>query len=217
MKSSNQLLIKAGIIAGPLWIVISYAQAFMREGFDIVRHPASLLSQGDLGWLQVTAFVLAGVLYIASAVGLKRVLVGIGQRWAPIMLGIFGAGMVMGGVFRADPALGFPPGTALGIPETVSLASQIHGTAPIIAFLALTMCFFILAKRFFKQGKVILAWTNILVGIGAIVLSNIPAMTADMEAGIFNFIPLWIGATLAFLWVSFVLHTIKKEYTPTSI
>ncbi len=211
MKRSTHSLLTAGVIAGPLWVVMSYAQAFTREGFDIVRHPASLLSQGDLGWLQVLAFVLAGVMYVASALGLKRTLTGVARTWAPIMLGIFGVGMIMGGVFRADPALGFPPGTPLGIPETVSLSSQIHGTAPILAFVALTVCFFILARRFFKQGKPGIAWTSIVVGIGSIVLSNIPAMTADMEAGIFNFIPLWIGASVAFLWVSYLLQIIKEE------
>jgi hypothetical protein len=212
MKHLTKLLLTAGIIAGPLWVVISYAQAFTREGFDIVRHPASLLSQGNLGWLQVLAFVLAGIFYVASAVGLKHILTGIGRTWIPIMLGIFGIGMIMGGIFRADPALGFPPGTPLGIPETVSLSSQIHGTAPILAFVALTACFFILARRFFKQGKTLIAWISIIIGVGSIVASNIPAMTADMEAGIFNFIPLWIGASVAFLWVSYVLQLIKKEY-----
>lgn len=211
MQFSNKSLLTAGIVAGPLWVVVSYVQAFTREGFDFVRHPASLLSQGDFGWLQVTAFVLAGVLYIASAVGLRRTLTGIGRKWAPIMLGVFGIGMVMGGVFRADPALGFPPGTPLGIPEVTSVSSQIHATAPIIAFLGLTIALFIFARRFFKQGKKLLAWTSILVGVGALVLSNIPAMTADMEAGIFNFVPLWIGATAAFLWVSVVLSALKKD------
>ncbi len=217
MDNKNKSLLMAGILAGPIWIIITYAQAFTREGFDLVRHPASLLSQGELGWLQVAAFVIAGLLYLASAVGLRRALVGIGRTWAPIMLGIFGLGMIMGGVFRADPALGFPPGTALGIPETVSLPGQIHGIAPILAFTALTICFFILARRDFKQGKLAVSWTSILVGVGAIVLSNIPAMTADMEAGIFNFIPLWIGATVAFLWVSVLLHRIQKESVQVSV
>lgn len=211
MQSSNRPLLTAGIIAGPLWIIITYAQAFTRDGFDLVRHPASLLSQGNLGWLQVSAFVVAGILYIASAFGLKRTLVGVGKTWAPIMIGIFGIGMVMGGVFRVDPALGFPPGTPLGIPTTTSLSSQIHSTAPIIAFMALTLGLFILARRFFKQGKKGLAWANIIIGISSLVLSALPGMTADMEAGIFNFIPLWVGATVAFLWVSVVLHIIKKE------
>ncbi len=211
MLFSTKSLLTAGIIAGPFWVISSYVQGLTRGGFDMVRHPASLLSQGDLGWLQVTTFVLAGVLYIASAVGLKRILTGVGRVWAPIMLGIFGFGMIIGGVFRADPALGFPPGTPLGIPEVVSTASQIHATAPIIAFIALTACFFILARRFFKQGKSGLAWISIIVGVGSLVLSNIPGLTADMEAGIFNFIPLWIGASVAFLWMSVLLKLIWKE------
>ncbi len=211
MENSSKSLLTAGIIAGPLWIVITYAQAFTRDGFDLVRHPASLLSQGDLGWLQIAAFVVSGVLYIASAVGLKRALTGIGKMWAPIMLGIFGVGMIIGGVFRADPALGFPPGTPLGVPDVVSVSSQIHGMAPIIAFAALTLCFFILSRRFFNQGKKLLAWVTILIGVGSLVLSSLPGITADMEAGLFNFIPLWVGSTVAFLWVSVLLVTIKKE------
>lgn len=211
MRFSNKSLLTAGIVAGPLWVAVSYVQAFTREGFDFVRHPASLLSQGDLGWLQVAAFVVAGILYLASAVGLRRTLVGIGKKWVPIMMAVFGVGMIIGGVFRADPALGFPPGTPLGIPEVTSVSSQIHAVAPIIAFLGLTIALFIFARRFFKQGKKMLAWTSVVVGVGALVLSNVPAMTADMEAGIFNFVPLWIGATGAFLWVSVLLHSVQQE------
>jgi hypothetical protein len=211
MAISTRSLLNAGILAGPLWVAVTYAQAFTRDGFDMVRHPASLLSQGDLGWLQVTAFVLAGLLYMFSAFGLKRVLTGIGRVWAPILMGIFGVGMVVGGVFRADPALGFPPGTPLGIPTVTSTASQVHGMAPIIAFTALTACLMVLARRFFKQGRAGMAWLSIIIGVGSVVLSNVPAMTADMEAGIFNFIPLWAGATIAFLWVSVVLSRIKHE------
>ena len=34
--------------------VVSLTQAATRAGFDLTRHPLSALSNGDLGWLQIT-------------------------------------------------------------------------------------------------------------------------------------------------------------------
>ena len=57
-------------------------QAFTREGFDLRRHPLSLLSLGELGWIQIGNFVVAGLLVVAFAVGLRRVLhPGRGGTW----------------------------------------------------------------------------------------------------------------------------------------
>lgn len=63
-------------------MVVALLQAFAREGFDMVRHPASSLSPGDLRWIQIANFVLTGLFFIALAIGLRRVLTsGIGSRW----------------------------------------------------------------------------------------------------------------------------------------
>jgi hypothetical protein len=67
-------LLTAGIVAGPLFLVLWALQAFTRDGFDPGRHPISLLSLGDLGWIQIANFVVTGALFVACAVGLRRVL-----------------------------------------------------------------------------------------------------------------------------------------------
>ena len=103
--AKNNTLLMLGVIAGPLWLIITYTQAFTREGFDWVRHSASLLAQGGLGWLQMTAFILAGAFYIAAAIGLRRSITGTGSKWAPITLGIFGVGLVVGGSFAPIQSL----------------------------------------------------------------------------------------------------------------
>jgi hypothetical protein len=36
-------------------------QAVSRDGFDLRRHPLSQLATGDLGFVQITNFVLAGI------------------------------------------------------------------------------------------------------------------------------------------------------------
>ncbi len=46
-------LLLGGIFAGPIYMAVSLAQAFTRPAFDITRHPFSLLTQGDLGWLSM--------------------------------------------------------------------------------------------------------------------------------------------------------------------
>ena len=53
----NSTLLTSGMIAGPLFIIVSLILAFTREGFDLVRHPASLLALGHLGWIQIANFV----------------------------------------------------------------------------------------------------------------------------------------------------------------
>ena len=40
---------------------------------------------------------------------------GPSRRWAPWLFGVFGIGLVIGGAFTADPALGFPAGAAVAL------------------------------------------------------------------------------------------------------
>ena len=102
-------LLGYGVIAGPLYVGVSLAQALTREGFDLTRHAWSLLANGSLGWIQIANFILFGAMTIAFAVGLRRALPR--QRWAPRLVGVYGGSLIAAGVFRADPALGFPVGT----------------------------------------------------------------------------------------------------------
>ncbi|MFC7482774.1 DUF998 domain-containing protein [Luedemannella flava] len=84
---------------------MSVAHAATRDGFDLTRHPLSMLSTGDLGWLQVATFVVSGLLLIAGAAGLRA---AIPSRWAPRLLTVTGLGMIAAGAFPMDPGDGFP-------------------------------------------------------------------------------------------------------------
>lgn len=94
---------------------MALTQAFTRQGFDLSRHPLSLLSLGDLGWIQIANFVVTGVLYVACAVGMRRGLgPGPGAAWGPRLVGVLGIGLIMGGVFLTDAGAGFPGRAGLG-------------------------------------------------------------------------------------------------------
>ncbi|HEU5353283.1 MAG TPA: DUF998 domain-containing protein [Actinocrinis sp.] len=69
-------LLGYGVIAGPFYVVTSLAQALTRDGFDPTKHAWNLLSNGALGWIQITNFLLTGLMTIAAAVGLRRALGG---------------------------------------------------------------------------------------------------------------------------------------------
>ncbi len=211
-QADHSLLLTAGIVAGPLFAIVALAHAFMREGFNLVRHPASMLSLGDLGWIQIANFVITGALFIACGVGLKRVLTdGIGRNWAPRLFVIFGVALLIGGVFTPDPGLGFPPGAPEGAAKEMSSHGAIHAFAPILGFLALLAALIVLARRFGSQGHRGWKNTTIVAAIAMFALSALPNFTADWEQGVFNFLPLWAGTVLGFGWTSLVIAKVRKE------
>jgi hypothetical protein len=107
----TRTLLVLGLAGGVIFMPLSLVQAFIRPGFDIRRHPLSLLLLGDVGWIQVLNFVVCGALAVALAIGLRMLLKpGHAGTWAPLLVGGFGVGTVVAGVFHPDPSLGFPQG-----------------------------------------------------------------------------------------------------------
>jgi hypothetical membrane protein len=150
-------LLGYGIIAGPIYVAVALAQALTRDGFDISTHAWSLLANGELGWIQITNFIVTGLMTVAAAIGLRRALAsGRGRTWAPVLVAAYGVSLVGAGVFRADPAQGFPAGT----PETTtpSLQGMLHFAVGGIGFLCLCAACFVLASRFAADGQRRLAW-----------------------------------------------------------
>lgn len=135
-----------------------------REGFDVRIHAVSLLSNGSLGWIQITNFLVSGVLVVAGAIGARRVLrEGRGATWGPILLACYGVGLIGAGIFVADPGRGFPPGS----PEFQGMSS--HGLGHFIAggfgFYALIAACFVFARRFAGLGRTGFAAYSVFTGV----------------------------------------------------
>jgi len=157
-------LLGYGVLAGPVYVVVSLAQALTRPGFDLSRHPWSLLANGHLGWIQIANLAVTGAMVIAGAVGLRRALApGRARAWAPVLIGGYGAGMVGAAVFRADPVAGFPVGT----PETtaVSWHGMLHFVSGGVGFLCLIVACFVVGSRFYRAGDRGLAWFSRVTGV----------------------------------------------------
>lgn len=198
-------LLVAGAAAGPLFVGLVLAQAVTRGGFDPTHHPISLLSLGEHGWVQVTNFVVTGLLMCAFAAGVRRVLVtGTGRVWAPVLLALHGAGLVMGGVFLPDPGLGFPPGTPDAVPDELSLHGILHAAAPMLAFTALVACCCVLGRRFRSDGE--MAWAAYSVATAAVTLI-LCAWPGQEDAG-----PrLAVAVTLGFCWTTLLALDLRRQ------
>jgi hypothetical protein len=141
-------LLACGIVADPLFIAVVLIQAFTRDGFDLSRHPLSLLSLGDLGWIQIANFVVTGALYVACAVGMRRVLRS--GRWGtrgPRLVGGVGVGLIVAGIFVTDAGAGFPPGAPAGAPE-ISWHGILHEVGFLLSFVGLIAGCLVFVRRF---------------------------------------------------------------------
>ena len=163
--SPDQILLVCGAAAGPLYVTLGVIQMLIRPGYDPTRHDLSLMSNGELGWIQIANFVMTGLLVIAGTVGMRHVLRGSqGGTWGPLLVSIYGLGLIGAGIFVADPALGFPPGTPADAHE-ISGNGIMHFVAGGIGFLALIAACFVFARRFSKLQQRGLALFSVLTGI----------------------------------------------------
>jgi hypothetical protein len=194
------VLLACSVIAAPLFAVVSLTQAFTREGFDLIRHPLSMLSTGDLGWLQIVNFLVTGALTVAGAVGLRRVLRGTpGGTWAPRLILVNGVAMAAAAVFVMDPGDGFPAGTPAGQPTTMSWHGLMHMVAGSIAFTALIVACFVLGRHFSRTGRPGFAVASRLSGL-IFTFGNGWAMSGGYAGSL----TLCVGAITAMAWVAVV-------------
>jgi hypothetical protein len=204
-----KLLLVCGALAGPLFTVVALLQAFTRTGFDLTRQQISLLSNGDLGWIQVANFLITGLLFVAGAIGMSRVLdAGRGSTWGPRLIGIFGLGLIAAAAFRADPAFGFPPGTPAGPPAAITWHGGLHLAAASLGFLALIAACFVFGRWFAQQGRgPWAAWSFATGGLFLVAIGVNGAMAGEAGANI----AFTAMALLAFLWASAVATSLLED------
>ncbi|MEO3783786.1 DUF998 domain-containing protein [Actinocorallia sp. B10E7] len=205
-SSSTRTLLTLAAVAAPLWAAVSLAQAFTRDGFDLTRHPLSMLSTGLLGWLQVANFLVGGALTVAGAIGLRRAMRGApGGTWTPRLVAVNGLGMMAAGVFSMDPGDGFPVGTPAGIPAEMSWHAVLHMVAGSVSFTALIAACFVLGHHFSRTGDRGRAIASRIVGV-VFILGDGWAMSGGQAGSL----TLAVGTLTGMLWVSAVAAHLRK-------
>jgi hypothetical protein len=153
-----------GLVAGPFYFLVSLAQAFVRDGFDLARHPLSALANGPGGWVQSANLALTGLMVIAAAVGFRRVL---GARSLGVLVGlvVYGLGMIVAAGFPMDPSDGFPAGTPEGMPTTITTSGLVHFAAGGLGFTMLAVSAFFMAALMRRRGQPALSAFALLAGL----------------------------------------------------
>jgi hypothetical protein len=190
-------LLLGGVIAGPLFILVSFAQVLTRQGFDLNRHAISMLTLGDLGWIQAANFEITGLLAIACALGIRRALhSGRAATWGPLLFGGYGLGLVVAGIFHPDPALGFPPGAPADMPAVMSWLAMLHAVGFFVSFISLIAACFAFARRFSGLGW--RGWAAYCVGTALVPIPFIALSLALGGSGL----PLFIMGVITSAWVA---------------
>jgi hypothetical protein len=200
-------LLGYGVIAGPIYVLAVAGQMATRDGFDPTRHAASQLANGEWGWIQIATFVVTGAMTIAAAVGVRRAL-GPGRlsAWASGLLGVYGAGLVVAGFFRADPSDGFPPGTPPGMGE-VSWHGLAHFAVAGIAFACLVAACFVLGTWFARSGLTSLAWFSRITG--AVFAGSFMALSSG-SGGATTILVFTAAVVLVWAWLAAVSVRLYK-------
>ncbi len=157
----------AGIVGPLLFIVVFLLEGFTQPGYSQWRNFVSQLATGDGGWVQVLNFLVCGTLVIAFAIGLRYAIRGRrGSIGGPVLVGLFGASLLVAGTFVTDPALGYPVGAA----QVHTAHGLIHGLAGLAAFTLLPAAAFVMAWHFAAEPGA-RRWTLYSVGVGLLILA----------------------------------------------
>jgi hypothetical protein len=196
-KAITRFLLGCGVVAGPFYLAVGLAQAFLRDGFVFSRHPLSVLTNGPGGWIQTANFVITGLMVLAAAVGFGRVL-GPKSRAMAWFLGGYGASMIVASMFKADPVDGFPPGTPIGPPTSISTTGLTHFAAGALGFTFLAISCFAAGRAMPRRKMLSLARLSLFTGL-AVVLGFFGGIFLPMGV-----IGIWFAVVAGWAWLSVI-------------
>lgn len=205
--AATRALLACGVVAGPLYVVVGTLEAFTREGFDPTRHDLSLLANGKWGWIHIALLVTSGLLTVLGAVGMRRALGGRGGgTWGPLLLGVYGVGLIGAGVFVADPMNGFPSGLTAGAYSEVSWHGLLHIVFGGVGFLGLIAACLVFARRFATLGE--RGWAAFSAATGVVYFAAFFGIAAGSQQGgaVLTLVVLafTVAVVLAWAWISAV-------------
>jgi Protein of unknown function (DUF998) len=204
-RKLTQSLLICGITIAPLFFAVVIIQSFTRAGFDIRRAPLSLLSLGDLRWIQIANFIITGLLALACAIGIRRALAGSkGGTWGPLLIATYGLGLILAGTFHPDSGYGFPPNAPAGALATMSGHATVHYVAFAIVVISLIAACFVFFRTFRSLGQHGWSIYSVATGIIAPVLLGVGFTTNTILA-------LTVMAAIAFGWLSAVAARLYAE------
>jgi hypothetical membrane protein len=200
-----------GVLVGPVYVGVSLAQALTRDGFDLGRHAWSQLALGDWGWIQTANLIATGLMSIAFSVALRRTLAGSrGGRAVQVLVAGFGLGVLLAGVFSADPAAGFPVG--MPTPTAPSPHGMLHLMTSGLGFVALAAAMAVMAVRYASEHRPARATWSAVAAVA--LLGGFATIASGSPAGVPAFTT---GILAAMTWISLLGVDTYRRATSASL
>jgi len=158
-----------GAMSGPVFVGTTLILGVMRAHYSQLRYPVSMLALGSSGWVQVTNFLITGILVLVFALGLwrhyrtSRVMTLSAMLIVLLALTIIGAG-----VFPTDGISAQLHGPA-SLTWHHTLHGQLHRVFASTGFFVLPMSSFAMACQFCRWRQNGWALYSLISGISSLV------------------------------------------------
>ncbi|TMF78099.1 MAG: DUF998 domain-containing protein [Chloroflexi bacterium] len=205
----TSLLLTCGIVGPPLFITTFLIEGATRPGYSWWRNYVSSLATSETGWVQIANFLVWGALAIAFSIGVLRA----GLTLAGVLFFLFGALLVIAGLFVTDGSLGYPPGA----PGEHTVHGAVHGVAGLGVFSDNALVAFVVSRHFSRQPE--RGWwaaASVIVGAAVIVLFVAATVISVLdEQGVAPNGPTGFvqrtSIVIGFGWIAFVAWRLRRD------
>lgn len=161
----------AAIAGVALFAVLVALIPVIKDGYSPVEDAISNAAVGSYGYLQTIAFFALGLGSLTLAQGLWRALEGRSARIGSALIGLWGLGIVLAGVFPADLT-----------PEPETTSGTIHIVVSLLGFVAVIVGMLVLSAVFRKRPTWHSLWpTSSVVGVAALIAFLVTGATQDSD------------------------------------
>jgi len=170
----------AGILAPIIFVGVFTVEGVLRNGYDPMRMYISALSLGNRGWIQISNFIVLGLLLFIFTLGLsKEFQTGKASRGGIITLYIISVLFFISGPFVMDPTE--TPA------DQMSVHGLIHGLSGGIVFLLMPIIIFIFLRHFFSDNNwQSFRWWTLILGVieatGVIIFTYVSKIPVEQNA-----------------------------------
>lgn len=185
-----------GVVAGPFYVVVGLVLAMTRPGFNLGRHALSLLTLGDLGWLQRGNLALTGLMVLAAALGILRAIRNGRGLAIGVLTAVDGVALILSAIFVPDPVAGFPLGAQGGVVTSSGILHLVFGALGFVAIAAASVAHGVWSRSI---GDARAATVSFILGAIVVLGFFCGAALATSSVGI----PLlWLAVVAQFAWLA---------------
>jgi hypothetical membrane protein len=194
---NTNILLACGIIAGPLFVFMFLVEGAVRPNYNACRQPVSDLAIGEFGSIQITNFIITGLLFLAFTIGLRRTSLALSVFWGPFILGVFSVGLIGAGIFTGDQH------------------PLLHGLCSIPVFFGLPIACFVFARVFVGLGKRGWAAYSTFTGIVMFATFVLSALGFGGQPSLVNFAGVFqrLSIIVGWTWLTLLaIHLLRCSY-----